>query len=104
MLILALTITNFIEEVEADRQLCAPNISMLIPALAITKFIEEVEVDRQLCAPKISMLIPALAMIGFTHLDIVLLVTALNVFKHYILFIVSDNRKLYIVFMYISKF
>jgi hypothetical protein len=50
------------------------------------------------------MLIPALAMIGFTHLDIVLLVTALNVFKHYILFIVSDNRKLYIVFMYISKF
>jgi hypothetical protein len=57
--------TNFIEEVEADRQLCAPKISMLILALTITNFIEEVEADRQLCAPKISMLIPALAITNF---------------------------------------
>jgi hypothetical protein len=60
-----LTITNFIEEVETDRQLYAPKISMLIPALAISNFIEEVEADRQLCAPKISMLILALTITNF---------------------------------------
>jgi hypothetical protein len=55
-----------IEEVEADRQLCAPKISMSIPALAaITDIIEEVNADRQPCAPKISMLIPALTITNF---------------------------------------
>jgi hypothetical protein len=53
------------QEVEADRQLCVPKISMLIPALAITDFIEEIEADRQLCAPKISMLILALTITNF---------------------------------------